>query len=115
MARGFIQQQTKRSARIRIAQKTEKGLKGLLAHIPTPKHNAMPRARVERTKQDAFGIVASNGNHRLFAPQRPRPAEHGKQAQDSLILKEPDGLWRQVLQLPHNGPFFCARWGCFSE
>ncbi len=89
-----------------MTQKAEKGLKGLLPHIQTTEPKAVPRSRVEGTKQDAFGIVPSNGHPRLFSPQGPRPAQHGKQTQEGLIFKEPHGLRRQVLQLPPPGPLF---------
>jgi hypothetical protein len=98
-----------------VPQKAEKGLKGLLPQIATTEPQAVPRPRVEGTKQDAFGLVPRKGPHRLFSPQGPRPAPHWEQAQAGLIVKEPHGLRRQALQLPPTGPFFWARCGCFSE
>jgi hypothetical protein len=52
---------------------------------------------------------------RLFALERPRTTQDGKEAQHRLILAEPHGVRGPLAEMADYRPFFCARCGAFSS
>src|SRR5262245_5810854 len=115
VAWGLVQQQHHRASRIRLAQETEEGLEMLLRHVRATQHDAMPRAEVDGTKQDAFRVLPRNRDMGLFAPQSPGTTQDGKEAQHCLILPEKDGVGWQLPETADYRSFFCARCGAFSS
>jgi hypothetical protein len=111
MAWRFVQQQRNGAAWIRLAYKTEESLEMRLLQVGATHQEPMPGAEVDRPKQDAFRVTPGNGDMRLFASERPRPTQDGKEAQDRLVLTEQYGVRGQVAEPAHYRPFFCARWG----
>src|SRR5215204_3935946 len=115
MTRCFIQQHPQWSPWITSAHTTQEGLKMLLPHVRSTRHDSVSGADVDGAEKYSFSVPAGNRNHGLLTAQRPGPSQYGEQSEDGFIFHEQHCTWRQVLQFPNNRPFFCARCGSFSE
>jgi hypothetical protein len=115
MTRRLVQQQRDRASSIRLAQKTEERLEMRLFHGRATQHDAMPRAEVHGTKQDAFRVTPRNRDMGLFALQSPGTTQDRKETQDRLIFTEQHGVGWAPPESADYRPFFCARCGAFSS
>jgi len=80
VARRLIQPQRHPASRRRLAQETEARLEMRLLHGRATQHDPRPRAEVDRTKHDAFGVLPRHRDMGLFAPQSPGPTQDGQEA-----------------------------------
>ena len=75
----------------------EKDVEMLLPHVGGSVQDTVSCPKGDRTEQDAFRIAAGNPNLRLFATERPGPAQDRQQAQHGFVFKEQHGTGRPLL------------------